>query len=521
VSARATLLLALAATSCGAAGPTTVSVAGDSPAAGREPTFARDVAPIVHRRCSSCHHDGGSGPFPLVTHRDLARRLRQIEIVTTDRYMPPWPPVPGYGDFLDDRRLSDEELATLTAWIAAGGPLGDPEDLPPEPTFDNEWRLGEPDLVLEMAEPYTVPAEGFDVWRTFVVPTGLEDETYVRAIEFRPTNEKVVHHFIMYMDATDGSRGQDAADPGVGFEGMSAEVSLLGEEAYGWVTGMSPRPLPHGVATTIAPGTDFVLDTHFVPRGREEEVEIDIGLHFADAPPEVYPSGVIIIGPGATIPPGAADYTIGESFELPVDVQAMSIAPHAHYVCQRVDVWADLPDGRREDLLRIDDWDPDWQEIYRYRELVPLPAGTRIEMRFTYDNSSRNERNPFDPPRRIVTGKAAVNEMAIAWLNVVVEEREDLETLKQDCSVDYRANSQRANRFLDIWKSLVAMHDADADGTLDPEEDARATAYVNGIWDNVPHMLAGFDANDDGELDDEERAYLETVIRYWNGEPVE
>lgn len=485
------------------------------------PTFARDVAPIVYRRCASCHHEGSSGPFPLLTHADVSKRARQLRIVLAERIMPPWPPVAGHGDFHEPRSLTDAELATFLAWIDGGTPLGDADDLPPVPTFADGWKLGKPDIVLSMDEPYEVPAEGFDVWRTFVVPTGLERTTNLRAIEFRPGNERVVHHFIMYMDRSGNARAMDVEDPGVGYPGMTAEAELLGDEAYGWVPGMSPHELPPGVATRVAAGTDFVLDTHFVPTGRVEPVRMEIGLFLAKESATAHPAGVILIGPGASIPPGVSAYTIGESFVLPVDAKAMTIAPHAHYVCKRVEVWAERPDGRREDLLRIDDWDPNWQEVYRYRELVPLPQGTRLEMRFTYDNSSANPRNPFEPPHRVITGKASYNEMAIAWINVIVDDEQDLALLREVCNEKYRADSKRATTLIDIWKSVVQRFDADASGTLDPEEDAAATAYVEAIWDNVPLLMAGFDQDDDGVLDDEEREYVEMVVRCWKGAPVE
>ena len=483
------------------------------------PTFARDVAPIVYRRCASCHHDGGSGPFPLVTYRDVQKRSRQIRIVIEDRYMPPWPPAVGYGEFVDSRRLDDVEYETMLAWIDGGAPLGDAEQLAPPPAFEGDWKLGTPDKILRMERTYEVPAEGFDVWRTFVIPTGLDETTYLRAIEFRPGNERAVHHFIMYMDATDASRRRDAEDPGVGFPGMTAEITLLGEEAYGWIPGMSPRALPEETATIVAPGTDFVLDTHFVPTGRVEKIRMEVGLYFADGPPKSLVSGVVMIGPGASIPPGQSSYTIEQSFVLPVDVRAMNIAPHAHYVCHKLSVWATLPNGTRKDLLRIDDWDPNWQEIYQYDELERIPKGTTLSMRFTYDNSENNERNPFSPPHRVISGKASFNEMAVTWLNVLVDTPDDLEALKRASEVKYRDSIDRANKLLDIWKSLVMTFDLDGDGTLDIEEDERATEYVNGIFDNVPHLMAGFDANKDGLLDGDERAFVERVVRYWNGEP--
>ena len=249
----------------------------------RTPTFADDVAPLVHRSCTPCHRTGGSAPFPLTTYDEVRRRAREIGIVTRLRQMPPWKPDPGYGSFLDERRLSDEELELLESWIAADAPLGDAARVPAPPVFDGRWQLGEPDLVLATAGKYLVPAEGKDHYRVFVLPTGTTEERWVRALDFQPDNRAAVHHLFTVLDTTGSGRASDAADPQLGFDGMLAGEprKWFGMEINACVPGTSARWLPEGSAWRLAPGVFFLLVSHFQTTGKVEPVGVSVGLYFA------------------------------------------------------------------------------------------------------------------------------------------------------------------------------------------------------------------------------------------------
>ena len=480
------------------------------------PTFASGVASLVYGNCTPCHHDGGSGPFPLVDYAQIKRRAKQIAIVTETRFMPPWKPAPDFGDFHDVRRLEEDEIAMLTAWAEAGAPLGDEASVPPTPTFEHEWLLGEPDEVLSMTETYVVPAEGKDDYRSFVIPSGWTEERYVRAFDFRPDNPPPVHHIITLVDDGGWARRFDQESPDiVGLEGMVAEGELFGTEIHGWGPGGTPRFLPEGSAWKLPANTDFVLDTHFQTTGREEPVQISIGVYYADEVPEAPMANLSLSATLLCIPPEKDDYMVDYSFELPTDVEVVSIQPHAHYLGTDIRVVAKTPEGKTVPLIHIPDWDFSWQDNYRYVEPFALPAKTRIEMSFRFDNTSTNDRNPFSPPRRIISGPRWSDEMALLWVQVAV--KPENKALLTKTVVDYNDHVLEVSApFIALFNGVIHGFDADKNLMLDAEEDALATAYMNALPDH-PHA-AVFDADQNGVIEGEEREFLEAAIAMWNGE---
>jgi hypothetical protein len=182
-------------------------------------TFTKEVAPIVFRKCAPCHHVGEIGPFPLVCYDGLHKRIKQIVEVVQSRRMPPWPAAPGYCTFERDLSLSGAEIALIAQWASEGCREGSDSDLPPPPKFASGWKLGKPDLVLTLPEPYVVPAAGPDKYRKFVLRVPLTERRYVRAYDFDPGNRKVVHHAMIRVDSTGWSRYLDRQDPLPGFEG--------------------------------------------------------------------------------------------------------------------------------------------------------------------------------------------------------------------------------------------------------------------------------------------------------------
>lgn len=408
-----------------------------SPAAGaadteRPHTFNRDVAPIVFSSCSTCHRPGEAAPFSLLTYRDVRAHAEQIVEVTTSRFMPPWLPLPGYGEFEGNRRLADEQLAVFREWYEDGAPEGDPADLPPPPQFTAGWRLGTPDLVIELAEPYELAAEGTDVIRNLVIPVPTSERHFVRAVELRPGNKRVVHHAVLKTDRTHWSRRLDERDPAPGFGGMRmGNAEAPDGHVIVWTPGSRPYVAVEGTAWTLEPGTDFVLQLHMVPGGKPERIASRIGLYYTDEPPTLETFSVMLREDRIDIPPGVSDYAIEDSFLLPVGVDVLSIYPHAHYLGKTMDVQAVDSRGRRRWLLRIDDWDFNWQGMYRYVEPVHLEAGTTVSMRYTYDNSTDNVRNPNYPPKRVVAGNRSEDEMGNLVLQVVPTEPGTLSTLRE------------------------------------------------------------------------------------------
>ncbi|HXG67520.1 MAG TPA: hypothetical protein VNO70_20630, partial [Blastocatellia bacterium] len=174
-------------------------------------TFNKDIAPIIFRSCAECHHPGGSAPFSLLTYQDVKKRASQIALVTRNRYMPPWLPEPGHGDFAGERRLSDAQIKLIQQWVEQGAAEGAPAELPPAPKFNEGWQLGQPDMVVKMPEPYTLPADGSDVFRNFVIPAPVSSTRYVKAVEILPGNKQIVHHANLLIDRSQSSRRRDAA----------------------------------------------------------------------------------------------------------------------------------------------------------------------------------------------------------------------------------------------------------------------------------------------------------------------
>lgn len=489
-----------------------------APLASEPPTFARDVAPLVHRACTPCHREGGSAPFPLAGLEELRRRGEQLLAVVESGYMPPWKPVAGYGTFLGSRALSDEERLVLRRWVEAGMPSGDMLRAPAPPRFPDGWLLGAPDVVLEMEEPFAVDPERFDQWRCFALPTDFGQQRFVRSIEIRPSNPRVVHHLIAYVEASGEARELREGDGRAGLEGMCATRFAIDELLGGWVPGLLPLALPEGLGLRLPAGADVLVDAHFQATGRPEQERTRVGLTFAEAPSA---SPVLLVWLGAKgmmIPPGATGHRVEDSLELPVDLDVIAILPHAHYVCSDVRVWAELPDGREEPLVWIDDWDFNWQDYYQYAAPVHLPRGSRIRCVFGYDNSAANARNPWNPPRRVVGGSRSVDEMASLFLQVALRDEQDQQLFQQAVQDHVRELDARDGVLEAWWSYLVQAHDRDGDLSLDAEEDAAATAFVDRLWEDRLVYLTALDTDQDGRLGPAEEQRIRRAIRAWHGE---
>lgn len=396
----------------------------------RPVTFTQDVAPIVFAHCAPCHRPGEAAPFSLLSYRDVKLRARQIAGVTLSRYMPPWLPEPGYGDFADQRRLSDSQIAILQQWADHGAPEGDLRFLPAQPVFTEGWQLGPPDLVLRIPRPYTLQATGTDVFRNFVIPVPVSGTTYIKAFEIRPGNRRVVHHANILVDRTGYSRRLDRGDGGPGYDGMSLEVAsdVFDPDSHFlfWKPGTVASVEPEGFAWTVDKGTDLILNMHLQPSGKPESIQPEIGLYFTRQAPSKHPMLIQLEHDASLdIPPGQKDFPVTDEFRLPLDVDVLGVYPHAHYLGKDLQAYATLPDGTRKPLIRIKHWDLNWQAIYRYAEPVFLPKGTVIAMRYTYDNSADNIRNPNSPPERVRGGNRASDEMSHLWLQVLPRGSED------------------------------------------------------------------------------------------------
>ncbi len=377
-------------------------------------------------------------PFSVLEYRFVRPRAEDIAAAVGRRAMPPWLPEPGHGEFVNERRLSDDQIALIQAWATGGALEGDAASKPTPPTFPSGWQLGTPDLVLSSEQAYTLAAGSRDTFRQFVLKVPQAPTRFVRAIEFRADNPRVLHHANVGLDPRRVSRQIDRADPEPGFANM-AEGEV--QDVFGWSPGKVPVMEPADTAWTLEEGSDLVVQLHMVPTSTAQAVRPSVGLFFATTPPTRVPITVKLESKAIDIPAGEAAYVVEDSYVLPADVEAVSVYPHAHYLAKEMRGTATLPDGTTTPLIWIRNWNVRWQDQYRYRTPVFLPKGTTLRMHFTYDNSAANPNNRFSPPRRVPWGPLSTDEMGALWLEVVPRRSEDGALLARD----YFTRAQQAD----------------------------------------------------------------------------
>jgi mono/diheme cytochrome c family protein len=402
-------------------------------AADAQVTFAEHIAPIVFTKCASCHRPGEAGPFPLLTYKDVRKRGKLIQQVTERRYMPPWHPAPGHGEFLYERRLSDEQVALIKRWVETGMAEGDPARLPQLPTFTEGWQLGTPDLVVSMPKAYEVPATGRDIYRNFVLPLNLKEDKWVTAIELRPSARSVVHHVLFFLDSTGKVRTRDGQGGKPGFTGAGF---LRGGSLGGWAAGGQPHFLPSGLGLALPKGSDLILQTHFHPSGKAESEKTTVGLYFAKQKPartllSFQAPPLFGMLAGLNIPAGEKAYKLRGTFKAPVDMELITAGGHAHYTCVTMKAKATLPDGTTKPILYLPKWDFNWQDTYTYKEPARLPKGTVIDVELTYDNSTDNPANPYNPPKGIRWGTASTDEMGSIIFGCLAADESEVRLLRQ------------------------------------------------------------------------------------------
>lgn len=432
-------------------------------------TYSEHIAPILYENCTTCHRSGQSAPFVLYDYKNAKRRSRTIARVVKSRYMPPWLPQGGDIPFKGDRRLTQQEIDLIIQWVDQGCEEGDPGLKPPVPQYPSEkWNLGEPDLVVQMDQPYSLPAEGPDIYKDFDMPYDIGEKKYIKAVAFLPGNLSVVHHSLIY---------QEAEGQGRNFIG-------------GWVPGAKGMYLPEGLSYEMNPKGKISLSTHFHLSGKPETEVSSVGLYFDDKPPTREMAAIMLpphfgIFTGLDIPAGDPEVELTDSFMLPVDAEAFWVYGHIHYLGRKLRLTATLPDGKVIKLLNIPDWDFNWQETYEFEEYVFLPKGTVLTSYFLWDNTSENTDNPFEPPRRIRWGKESFDEMAELDLFMILKSREDKKILEKAYKqhvikpwFDHMASQDMLKFADDTIKKAMKRFDADGNGFLDEAEKLNAKSRL-------------------------------------------
>jgi hypothetical protein len=389
-------------------------------------TFNKDIAPLVFKNCAECHRPGEVGPFPLTTYAEVKKHSKQIVAVTKDKLMPPWKSVPGHGSFVGERRLRDEEIDLIERWTKDGTPEGAAADLPVLPKFVDGWKLGTPDLIVTMVAPYEIYAEGPDIYRNFVFKFEVPKGKYIKAAEYRPSNRAVVHHALLAQDPS-GKERLEQTDPALGYKGSTRIPGrLLPGSMATWTPGRDPMPLPDGLSMPWRNG-DLVLQLHLHPSGKPEKEQSSVGFYFTDQPPQRSIVDLVMIDKKIDISPGDATYRTRDELILPVDVETRGIFPHMHLIGKDIKITAHPPSGNPFSLLWINDWDFNWQSFYQYTAPMKLTAGTRLVLEGLHDNSTKNPRNPHNPPKQVIWGEETANEMTVAILEFIPADEDDLQ----------------------------------------------------------------------------------------------
>lgn len=401
------------------------------PPAAAATTFNKDVAPILFANCVTCHRPGQPVPFNLLTYADAAKHADAIADETSQRHMPPWLPDDGEFPILGVRRISQRQIDVIQRWAKGGRAEGDPNDLAKAPSFPEGWQLGKPDAVLTMPRPYALKPSADDVYRNVVLHTSLPADAFVRAVEFQ-TNGAPIHHAVIRVDRTSASRRRDGEDGQPGFDGMAWQGIQDPEGHFiGWAPGRGPIVAPDGMPWRLERGADLVIELHMIPSDVAANIQPSVALYFTSAPPTATPVTLKMGTKRIDIPAGARDYVVTDTYVLPVAFDLMSVYPHAHYLGKDMLVTAALPGGATKTLLHIRRWSFHWQQDYRYAAPIPLPQGTTLTMKYTYDNSDENTDNPRHPPVRVQVGPRSVDEMANLGLQVMPKSRADAVTLIQ------------------------------------------------------------------------------------------
>jgi len=389
-----------------------IGVAAKGPA-GSTVTFTKDVAPIFYARCVECHRPGEIAPMSLLTYKDARPWARAIKEKVVERSMPPWLADPKYGHFENDRRLPQKEIETIVAWVDAGSPKGEDQDLPPAPKFAAGWALGQPDVVISLPEEVSVPADGVVPYMYISAPTNFKEDKWVQAAEIRPGNRNVVHHIIVNVQEPAGktnSRQESTSGP--------AEVRERGIKIAGFAPGEQPKVYPKGTAKLIKAGSSLIFQMHYTPNGQAAKDRSYIGLYFAKEPVQKKVQTATAANARFVIPAGDPNYEVKSSWEAKEDVLIVDLMPHMHVRGKDFIYTAVYPDGRSEVVLSVPRYDFNWQLLYRPAQPIFLPKGGRLECVAHFDNSAGNKYNP-DPTKEVRWGPQTWEEMMIGWFDYI------------------------------------------------------------------------------------------------------
>jgi hypothetical protein len=419
-------------------------------------TFSKDVAKILNDNCVVCHRANDIAPFSLTSYKETRPWARSIKEKVLSREMPPWHADPAHGQFSNDRRLSQQEIDTIVAWVDGGAKEGNPKDLPTPPQFNGKWRVGQPDIVLTMPKEYTLAAEGPDEYINVEIPTNFKEDVWVRAVEAVPGNRKIVHHIIAFVQPPqpdmsnsafkptkemmdnmmknliffqDGLVQRTKLDAPVVDNGCGSPLGgsgiLLGDKGQentfiqmlgGEAPGSDAITWPIGTAKKIPAGSKIILQMHYSRNGKLEKDQSSVGLYLAKNGVEQEMHTQMVLNYHFQIPPGAENHEVTACYTFKENVHIFSVAPHMHLRGKDMKITAFYPDGKSEVLVDVPHYSFNWQTNYVLQTPKALPKGTRIEVVAHYDNSKKNKYNP-DPTKPVRFGEPTYDEMMIGFVD--------------------------------------------------------------------------------------------------------
>lgn len=374
-----------------------------SPSAGNV-TFHKDVEPIFQRACQECHHPGTAAPFSLLTYDDAVSWSAMIKEVVLERRMPPWHADPRHGAFANDRSLTKTEIKTLIDWVDQGTPAGDVQTAPPAKEFAEGWRIGQPDAIFELPKEVSIPANGTMPYKYFVTETNFKEDMWVEAAEARPGNRGVVHHIIVFTMPAGSKR-------------PIAEKNWIVAAA----PGDEPLRLPPGVGRKIPAGSKLVWQMHYTPTGKPETDRSQVAFKFCKTPPKQLARVYGVDNKRFILPPNASNHRVEARHTVGKPVTLLGMMPHMHLRGKSFEYTATFPDGRKEVLLSVPQFDFNWQTSYRLKQPLSIPEGTKIECVAHFDNSAGNPANP-DPAQKVTWGDQTWEEMMIGYLDYVEDQ---------------------------------------------------------------------------------------------------
>lgn len=381
-------------------------------------TFYRDVLPVLQQHCQTCHRQGEVGPMPLLDYASTKTWAAVMRDKVQRREMPPWFADPSIGHFTNDRSLTDAEIQTVTRWVNAGAPPGDPNEAPKPVHWVEGWTIGQPEVILEMPNTFSVPASGVIPYQYVIVPTGFKHDTWVHLAEVRAGDRAHTHHIVVSVREP-GSRWLGGKAGGVPFTLGSRDAGggVPGEFLAGYGPGAMPETLGPGQAKLIKAGSDLVFQLHYTTNGQPGCDRSRIGLALLHEVPKQRVLMLAAANIRFVIPPGDPDYRVDARVKLQAHSTLVSLLPHMHLRGKSFEFRAVFPDGRTETLLRVPHYSYHWQLSYYLAKPLDLPTGTLIECTAHFDNSASNPMNP-DPTKAVRFGPQSWDEMMIGYFEV-------------------------------------------------------------------------------------------------------